>query len=455
MANNNNTFTPVILHVAPVLLGLHCLTLSLSNYSVFRGYEENEPGTWISLIQMFIVLLLLIPALRQKDIKPGKRKMAFILTPVISLSILDELYGWHEAIGRYAMKHLHILPEKIVHYTDDILIIIGALIGGALLYYCIKQLQEEASYQPYFLAILFVAIGHGELDLLAHRQYVWQLIWPDLTYKQAYSMLEVLGFFEESFKLWCEWFVIIFLLRVYYNQKGFLLWSMLIFAATLIAPTGLWGVTDVSEGIPYIIMGKDLKFIRNYHLLIKLAPIWLLWTAASWYYFKNDDLKRALSGLFFFSPFYLLLPQLTLWPLFERPDISLQQLTANAVMILKTGGLLFPVIIFLLIKEHTRKKIMAAAAAAMVLGFSDNPLWLLVIFGIAFIYWIKYQKEQTGVRFWKPLVALHILTVLIVSYFFLPSSFLPNRKFKPAEKVMFQVGHQLLTVQPQKRQGKK
>ena len=43
---------PAVLHFFPVVLALFTLTMSVAGHSIFFGFEEDEPITWMSLTWM-------------------------------------------------------------------------------------------------------------------------------------------------------------------------------------------------------------------------------------------------------------------------------------------------------------------------------------------------------------------------------------------------------------------
>ncbi len=479
---------PFVLHFAPVLLALFCLVLSLSGYSVFRGFEEKEPGTWMSLTLMFVSFLLVFPVMRNRDMVPQKRKIAILFCTIITLALLDERLMWHEAIGRYARRHWDILPRGVLNYTDDVIILAGAIVGAIVLYYCIRIFSDKDEYQWYFWCVVVIAIAHGCLDILAHKHYLWKLFSPEATLHNTYSVREVLGFFEESCKLWTEWFVILFIARYFYGQKGFLLWSIQVFCGGMIAVAGLWGIGNIDEGIPYMIMGTSLKFIRNYQFFLPLAFVWLVWAGVAWRLFRMDTTKRTLAGVFFLCPYYLLLPELSqavsfsafsggisgtvqyilvfaalagiVLALMFKVDrrilfsfiimagvigFSPGKLSMQPLLLVKTGGILFPFAALYIIKEQRRKWILIGLILFSAV-FIQNAVWLVGACGFSLICLIGMVDwwKDAGEYFWKSLIVVQIVSLILIMSLYYPPYYIPNTKFVPKEVVLFQTGHQMV-----------
>jgi len=477
---------PVVLHYAPVVLALCCLLLSLSDYSVFLGFEEKDPGTWMSLLLLAVSFLLVFPAMRNRDMAPQKRRVAALFSTVIAVALLDERFMWHEAIGRYARRHWDSLPRGVLNYTDDVIMLASAIAGGIILYYCIRLFSDKEEYRWYFWCVVTIAIAHGVLDILGHKHYLWKLFWPEATSRSTYAIREVLGFFEESCKLWTEWFVILLIGRYFYGQRGFSLWSLQVFGGLLIATTGLWGIGNVPGGIPYVIMGISLKFVRNYHFLLPLAAVWLVWTGVTWRLFAADTTRRSLAGLFFLCPYYLLLPQLAQVVSFSaftggfsgmanyilvftalsgiiaaiifKADgrillsfivmagvigFSPGKLSMQPLLLVKTGGILFPVALFYCIKGHPHRG-MLTGLALFSMVFIQNALWLVGALGfsiICLIGMIDWWKEA-GEYVWKPLIVLQVVSLMLIVALYHPTHYIPNTKFIPGEVVYFQTGRQ-------------
>jgi len=226
------------------------------------------------------------------------------------LAILDEQLQWHENIGYFVQKNVLFLPRRLTHYTDDIIILAGAFVGGSLLLYCIIKSPQRIKLIPYLLAVVIIGASHGVLDLISHKYYFLKIFIPDLTYENSFSLIERMGYFEECCKLWTEWFVILFLLRFLYQQKASLLWPIQIFIGSMLITVGLWNFSGVDPGIPYLPVGTTLNVIRNYHYLLILSCVWMAWGTMTWILYKDKIIKlnRIMAGMFFLRPFFLLFP---------------------------------------------------------------------------------------------------------------------------------------------------
>jgi len=306
----NLKFPPLLLHLGPVILALFCLTISLSGHSVYTGFNEKGPGTTLSLFFMTICFFLAFSAINNPEIDSRKRTLGIFTSIIIFLAILDEKFKFHEAFGRYVQNNLQI-SRKITYYTDDVVIILAAVIGGLILFNFVKKSKSMKEIYPYLWIVIILALGHGFLDLVSHKKYLWQIVWPEMNGSMFHELLgERLGCLEEWFKIWTEWFVILFLLRFFHKQKAPLIWTLQIFIGSIIATSGLWAYSNAYYKIPYVMAGNILGFIRNYHLLIGICIIWVTWSILTWLFFKDDKTKIKISGLLFLTPTYLLLHQI-------------------------------------------------------------------------------------------------------------------------------------------------
>ncbi len=138
-------------------------------------------------------------------------------------------------------------------------------------------------------------------DLLDHREYIWQVFWPEATFDSLRPLRNVLGFFEESMKLWTEYFVALLFLHFFHRQTGHLMWTALVMIGSFMATAGLWSVVD-DPFVPYMILGSELGFLRNYALFFPLAFVWITWTVIVWRWFSADTGLTAFAGLFFLWP---------------------------------------------------------------------------------------------------------------------------------------------------------
>lgn len=297
---------PSALIFAPVILALFTLLLSLSNWSVFLGFEEEDPGTWLSLSLLFATLLLVLPVIRNHAFDPARRRAAALLSLVIGGAFLDERLEWHEEIGLWVRDLVDEAAHPLIIYADDVLIILLAIVGALVLWNIVRSIPDARTYVPYVALIVVLAGAHGVLDLLGHRHYIWQIFWPDMTLDSTRPMRDMLGFFEESSKLWTEYFVLLFLLRFFYRQTGHLAWTVLVMVGSWMVTAGLWSVVN-DPFVPYVIMGSALRFVRNYPMFLTLAILWMTWTVVVWRWLSDDPAETALAGLFF------------LWPLVHAP----------------------------------------------------------------------------------------------------------------------------------------
>ena len=496
---------PIVLHFAPIVLALFCLTVSLSDYSLFIGFDEKNVGTSLSLILMFACFMLTFTAIRNPLIERPKSRFAILLSCIIAIAMIDEKLKFHEAFGKYIRRSLSFISKRITYYTDDVVIIIVTILGCILLYYCIKYFSDKPDLHNYLKCIVFFAIGHGVLDLISHKRYLWNIFGLDLTTKAFNSMYgEWLGCFEEWFKLWSEWFIILFLFRFFYKQKGPLLWSIQIFIGNVLAVFGLWSVTNANKGIPYFIAGEQLKFIRNYHLLLSLVIIWIAWSMITWILFKQNKFKRNISGLFFLCPFYFILDKIIdknffdsilgllsgpilknfFWAanminlfvflaLFILPGIALglfgkyllkwgfyhilliliilisifgfsfKGIPLQTLNLLKIGGIIFPIAVIFIIKEFNRESILIVIMTLWAL-LLKNPIGILLCLAFGLIKYIQLITPEIihkSPRLWISIIGLHILSVLLIIFLSFPT-FMPNIKFRPKEKILFQTGYQ-------------
>ncbi len=474
--NRDMQIKPVFLHFAPVLLSLFCGFISLSGYSVYYGFSENEPATWLSLIMLFWGLLLSMAALRDTRLEPAKRRAGLIFSFVYLAAILDERLKGHEAIGYYVQDHIDFLHYKLLNYTNDVLIVLAAVVGSSLLLYCLRPIADKRQYLNYFLFVAVAALVHGLLDISNHKHYFWQLFDPSVTYQSVHTMLETLGFFEESFKLWTEWFMILFLLRFFQNQAGNLRWQGQVFIGSQLMVSGLWLIPKAAEQIPYMIANPLLRYIRNYHFWIILAFICLAWAGIVWYRYRSDGEKRSSCGIFYVMPWYLVLPGITAvmgWMPGEKNDLSFLYwlvpaafMTAGLIrrwknrwlwgglilcgvigfsptgvinqpgLLLQTGGLVFPLLIYYLWKEQKWLPVIFVVTGALVI---QNPIWLVAGLGYAIFYWIDEIERLKIIR--KTIITIQLALIILILIFG-QFTWLANEHYDPDEKVMFQIGHQ-------------
>ncbi len=306
-SNWDLVLSPMAMHYAPVVLAIITFTLTLAGWSVFRRFEENKPGTMLSLSLMWICFILCFSALRKPDLSAGKRKIALLFTPVIGLAILDEYYQWHEEIGYYVQRNVTQLPRTITHYTDDVIILMTAIIGCVILFRLMKGITEKKALIPYFGMVVVFAVLHGMSDLASHGLYLWSRLWPDLSHEEIFTQIEVFSCYEELFKIWCEWFTVLFLTKLFYDRDSPLSWNIQICFGSMLTLVGLWSIRADAFSIPWLWIGGELKFIRNYHHLFFIGWLWMFWSTITWSLFRDSLEKRTAMGWFFLCPFALFL----------------------------------------------------------------------------------------------------------------------------------------------------
>jgi len=477
---------PWVLHFFPVVLALFTLTMSVAGNSVFFGCDEGEPMTWMSLTLMLTVLVVLLTGIRNGALEPFQRWAAIVLSAVTGFAILDEKLRWHERFGRYVKNEHDFFTRDVLHYTDDAVVVLFALAGATLLYFFVRRLKNHSDYIPYVACAVALALAHGILDVLGHGGRLWRTLIPDISIEQVGLLTETLGFYEECCKLWAEWFVLLFVLRLLQDQRGPLMWSTLVMIGSFLSGAGLWAIEDPSIGIPYVVMEGTLQILRNYHLLIALTCIFAAWALASWRLFGDQPKKQAIAGLFFLAPFYALLPEIARVPgdvlstlgatgtilsatallavvglLWSRQQYrallivvttvaialglvgsSIDGLSGQPLLLLTIGGVLLPLAVGLLV--HRRERVGKRAiiiAIVLAAALFQNPLWLLVAFAIAFAMGIERLTSPVSVRAWSMVVSLQAITILVVFYVSAPG-ILPEYPFEIPEKVIFETGTQ-------------
>ncbi len=482
---------PAVLHFFPVVLALFTLTMSVAGYSIFHGFDEDEPITWMSLTLMLAVLACLLAVIRNPALESFKRGAAVVLSAVTVFAVLDEQQRWHEKVGRYVKNDLEIFNRDVRHYTDDVIVILFALAGTVLIFRFLRQLSNRRAYVPYAACVAALAFAHGFLDVLGHGGRLWRVLTPDMTENQIDLLTETLGFYEEACKLWAEWFVLLFVLRFFHGQRGPLAWSILVMIGSFLSGIGLWAIEDPSAGVPYLVMERTLRFLRNYHLLLALASIFTVWALAAWRLFGDQPRKQALAGLFFVTPFYAVLPEITraasgmlaparlgvtalasaallavaaiLWRRGNRRGLlifgaavavilglagaSIAGLAGQPLLLLSIGGVFWPAALVLLAggrKDFASGPLRSGAlfaGLALCALLVQNPLWLLGAFGVVLALSIERRTPQVSAKTWAGLIALQTVAVAVV-FMVSASGILPEYRFKPPEKVLFETGTQ-------------
>lgn len=470
-----------LLHFFPVFLALFVLTMTVAGDSVFFGFEEDEPITWMSLTLMLGVLMTLLAVVRDGGLEPHKRWAAGVLAAVTGFALLDESIGFHEDVGRWVKNEMEIFTRDVRHYTDDFIVILFAIAGGLLFYLFARRLEDRRAYLPYGACAVALALAHGVLDVLGHGRRLWRALDPEITSRQVALLTDVLSVYEEACKLWAEWFVLLFVLRLFHRQKGPLGWSLLVMLGLFLAPIGLWAIEDPAAGVPYVVMERTLRMLRNPHLLLTLAAVFAFWSILVWVRLRERADRRALAGLFFLAPFYAALPGLAraiadpatrlgaagslilallLWgrggrasgtPALAGAAIALGlgllgfsagDLTAQPLLLLTLGGVLFPLALALLARRQAALRSWPAIAlAGLAAALVQNPLWLLGAFGLAILSLVEARAEPLPVRTWSWVLALQGLAIAGVFYLS-ASGILPEYDFDPPETVIFETGVQ-------------
>lgn len=426
-------------------LSIFIWTVGLAYYSYYKGFDDGEPATWLSLFLMLVCLALLLPATWDARLEPAKRKMARILSLITVAAMLDERFEGHETFGRFVRANVTSIPKEILFHTDDVIIVIGAIIGGILLYRCVRSVADKRGYTWYLFWVIVVAVSHGVLDVLGHGKYVWRAVLHEPSPGQIEYWDDTISYFEESCKLWTEWFLILFLLAFFYRYRSGLLWSAQVFVSSMLAVVGIWAVENAVAGVPYVWISGPLRYIRNYHLLLALSLIWIAWSLIVWRRYGADQRARNVAGLFLLSPFYLLLPRIA--ALADTPfgllGFSFEKLAGPPLQLLAVGGILFPVAVFFVLREGQAKGLALAAAFAAA-AVIHNPLWLLGMWAVFLVRAIDLLGARQGTirrRTWAGLVAAQIVSILFVFGLALPE-FVPNYRYRPAGLTFLETGHQ-------------
>lgn len=471
--DSNFAFPTGVLHAAPVLLAVLDVAISLSGPSVFRQFEEHRPGTGMSVALMVLCLLLTLPALTSETLSRAKRMTALVISVILPLALFDETHQIHEALGKMAQHRITWLPFSVLHYTDDVIVLVTTMSAGGILYLCLRKVEYGRRLSPYLWVVLAVGMGQGLLDLCGHGQYLWQHVWPGITMRRLYSPLEMEGFYEESFKLWTEWFTVLFLLRLFHGQRGALGWTACVFVGTMLAPLGLWQVSPDPVGVPLVVVGGGLRYFRNFHLLALISWLWLGWTVLTWRLFKGDATRRTYAGLFFLCPFPLLLPRLmdptTFYGLWEcgvdalRPWLPfleshvLAVIVAPAVLVpgilfglaaarawrtlpgtgatlallalaigvsahpslafgllnpVEAGGLILPISLLSLAKQRQHGPALFQGGLLVSLLLIHTPLWQILVLTAGLTVWLQHGPNPASGwsrRFWLALLGLHFV----------------------------------------------
>ncbi len=292
-----------VLYFAPVVLSLLLFQFSMLGSSVFYGFNENQPGSWLSVTLMgtaFLISFTRISRLRQNQ--PGLFRLAIIICTLAAVGIIDELFEFHETLGLAIQPDYPDNPDSARIYYDDFIVIIASAAGFGLLLLFIRKLQILRRDFSYLISVFALAMLHGVLDIFGHRKGIIRILLPDLTVIQSINYSETISFFEEFCKIWCEWFLIIWLFRVFFNTRGYLYWSWFLFLASLTVFPGLWQIDENLNAVPFLVLNGKHEFLRNYHLLFSYSVLWVFCTFLGYKRCKEND------RLLLFIPIILMLP---------------------------------------------------------------------------------------------------------------------------------------------------
>ncbi|MBI3922713.1 MAG: hypothetical protein HY318_14925 [Armatimonadetes bacterium] len=465
----------VIFLIAPVLLALVCLTISLKGFSVYGGFDEREPGTHLSLMLMTVCGIVAILAAGNRGLCPSGRRMAGAIGLVVLVAVLDEYFSGHEALGKYLLRHNHLIPGKWMQYDDDVMILLGGFIGSFAFYRIVRSVRHDSLQWQILGCVVLTALVHGSLDLLSHNECVWSLIWPSVKFADLRSFLDQLSCFEEWNKIWCEWFVLCFLLRQYYTVEIPVIWSLQVLVGSVLATPGLWYVNPKTGSIPYVVLAPTSEgVIRNFHLLGVVACVWLTWTWLAWRLHEGDIAKIKKAGWFWlcpvalvlslnYSPFVWLVAVLVGYACIVKyreqgrvfgVSIVLATYMAFSAMIwavhpdlkpfLLTCGLLLPCIWVSLTRSCPRFLLPIAILAAATILMPDPPTFAVLLLAASLAVWMLNVPEPPN-RYRAGIAAAlgfaHILFVMFLILMNLPE-LLPNEDYEPTHLTRFSVGFQ-------------
>ena len=219
------------------------------------------------------------------------------------------------------------------------------------------------------------------------------------------------------------------------------------------------------------------------------SAIWIAWATIVWRCFADDARKRAIAGLFFVTPFYLLLPRIAIldglvaptewagpgrgagvlaaavialagWLLRRRVGVaaaclatvplglvgfSAARLAEQPALLVTIGGLLFPAAVVFVIGDRSPRAAWLAAVLVLA-GLIQSPLWLIGAMAVFVIQAIR-QLETGKIRWpmggWVALLALHVLTILSIFIASFPT-LIPKFRFDTDGQALFSVGRQLI-----------
>ena len=272
---------------------------------MYQGFDEGQPGTYLSLGLLCTICLVTYTAARNESLTQRMRGLAWGACTVTVLSVLDEIYEWHESFGMFVRKTVTFLPKRLTLYTDDVLIALATLIASVLLYHGLRRISQERDLHVHYIIVLGLALCHALLDVLGHGSYALEAFLPGLAPAAIDSLDHQIGCFEEWCKIWCEWFVLLLFVRVFFGQVISLMWSLLLFIGSVVATVALWAVADVQAGVPYLTIGRPLYMLRNFPALLSLSWVWFAWAGIAWCCFRQNEDKLKIAGLLYTCPLSL------------------------------------------------------------------------------------------------------------------------------------------------------
>ena len=366
-------------HFGPVVIALTLVAISLGDYSVFEGFDEGEPGTYLSLLLMALGLALTLRAVRLPDLDGPTRFLAVSTSGLLGVAMLDETYRWHEAIGRWVQRNVSFAPPGLLHYTDDTLILLSAVVVALFLYRALRRTGRWKELRRCLFCVGFFAVGHGILDVLNHGNTIVLYFYPHFTETAADSITYQLGALEEWFKVFTEWFAILLFQRLFFRRRVNLIWPLQVFLGTLLVITGVWVVVDPVVGIPYLTVSAPQSFYRNFPSLFTLSMLWLAWAILIRLLFWRDRTRTNLAGLVFLAPLSASLgsffPPALLGSAVSRLSAMIAPnayfnaaplSNAYLVCLLLVPGILLGLILFVLHRCHPIGKTLLLAAALAV-----------------------------------------------------------------------------------------
>ena len=287
-------------------------------------------------------------------------------------------------------------------------------------------------------------------------------------------------------------------------QTGSVVWSLQIFAGSVLATISLWAVADMQTGIPYLTVGRPLNFLRNFSALLALSFVWFAWAGMIWYCFRQEEGKRDIAGLLYVCPLSLffgafaepesvglwirtfadsLLPNAYYGAAIARygllggwlmvPGLLVGFILGNTIKycprllslgvggilvatlthtqeiafqpqhLLQAGGLLVPIVCLFL---WIRNRIQAAPLCFILIGvcFLAQPVWLCIVVTVSVISWaqvVSGDEVWGGVRVRTALVVVCLVSSMFILRMNAPIP-LPNHHYRNVAAGFFLTHHQ-------------